>query len=148
MRARDVMRAYPVLDKQTPADQAADQLAQSDVDVVFVVDGDRLAGIVTDLALLRFLLPRYVTEDAALARVLDEAAGRELWRALHGRTVADLLPADARDVPEVDIDDTVLWVAARMCTTGSFHVAVRDHGDLVGGITSSAVITALRGNSQ
>jgi hypothetical protein len=146
MRALDVMREFPVMDAHAPASQAADLLAEPDVDAIFVVDGDRLAGIVTDLALLRFLLPRYVREDEALARVLDEAAGGELWRALNGRAVADLLPTGPRDVPEVDDDATLIWVAAKMCTSGSFLVAVRHHGALVGGITSSALITALRGN--
>jgi CBS domain-containing protein len=140
------MRSFPVLDAQTPAIQAAEQLARPDVEAIFVMEGDRLAGIVTDLTLLRFLLPRYITEDEALARVLDDVAGRELWRALNGRAVADLLPADPRDVPEADDDATLVWVATRMCASGSFLVAVRRHGELVGGVTSSAVITALRGN--
>jgi CBS domain-containing protein len=142
------MRSFPLVDAQSPASQAADLLAGNDVDAVFVVNGDRLAGIVTDLTLLRFLLPRYVSEDEALARVLDEAAGRELWRALSGRAAAHLLPADTRDVPEVDDDATLIWVAAQMCTSGSFLVAVRRHGALIGGITSSALIGALRGHPQ
>ena len=148
IRAEDLTRAYPVLDAQAPASDGADLLAAEDVEAVFVVQDDRLAGIVTDIGLLRFLLPGYLSEDETLARVLEEGVGASLWRGLNGKRIADLLGGDPHDVPEVEADDTLIEVAVRMSRTGSFLVAVWRDGRLIGGITSSALLTALRGERR
>jgi CBS domain-containing protein len=144
MRARHLALPLPVLSAAAPAGEAARLLASEQVDGVLVVDEqDRLLGMVTDTTTLAWLLPRYVTEDQALARVLDEHAADLLWRRLQDRTTQDLLPSGTAQPCEVDADATLIEVAAVMAQTGLPLVAVRDAGRLVGGITSSRLLTQL-----
>lgn len=63
---------------------------------------------------LRFMIPRYVQDDPALARVLDEAAADRICDALTDRSVADLLPVQRTPLPVVGPDDTALEIAAIM----------------------------------
>ena len=144
MRARHLALPLPVLSAAAPAAEAARLLASEQVDGVLVVDEqDRLLGVVTDTTTLAWLLPRYVTEDQALARVLDEQAADLLWHRLQDRTAQDLLPAGTARPCEVDADATLIEVAAVMTQTGLPLVAVRDAGQLLGGITSSRLLTQL-----
>jgi CBS domain-containing protein len=144
MRARHVTIPLPTLDAAAPAAQAARLLASEQVDGVLVVDArERLLGIVTDTTILAWLLPRYVAEDQALAHVLDEQAADMLWRRLQGRTARDLLPAGLDRPCEVDADATLIEVGAVIAQTGLPLVGVRDAGRLVGGITSSWLLTRL-----
>jgi CBS domain-containing protein len=144
MRARHLALPLPVLLAAAPAAEAARLLASEQVDGVLVVnEQDRLLGVVTDTTTLAWLLPRYVTEDQALARVLDEQAADLLWRRLQDRTAQDLLPSGAAQPCEVDADATLIEVAAVMTQTGLPLVAVRNAGQLLGGITSSRLLTQL-----
>jgi CBS domain-containing protein len=144
MRARDLAVPLPILDPSAPAREAARLLASEQVDGVLVVDQQhRLLGVVTDTSTLAWLLPRYVTEDQALAHVLDEHAADLLWRRLQDRTTRDLLPARPDRPCEVDADATLIEVGAVMTRNGLPLVAVRDAGRLLGGITSSRLLTQL-----
>jgi CBS domain-containing protein len=144
MRARDLAVPLPILDPSAPAREAARLLASEQVDGVLVVDQqDRLLGVVTDTTMLAWLLPRYVTEDQALAHVLDEHAADLLWRRLEDRSARDLLPARPDRLCEVDADATLIEVGAVMTQNGLPLVAVRQAGRLLGGITSSRLLTQL-----
>jgi CBS domain-containing protein len=145
VRARDLAITYPSLAPDAPAEEAARLLAEEPVEGVFVLDQHGgLQGVVSDTALLAFLLPRYLAEDRALVGVLGEDVADALWQRLGGRPVRDLLAAS---VAEVDADATLVVVAATLVRSGASLVVVRDRdGRLLGGITTSRVITRLLGD--
>ena len=147
MRARDLATPYPSVAPDTPAEEAARLLAEEAAEGVFVQDDQgELQGLVADTTLLAFLLPRYLAEDRALVGVLGEDVADALWHRLRGRTVRDLLPVPTTGLPEVDGNDTLVKVAATLVRSGASLVAVRDRdGRLLGGITTSRLITRLLG---
>ena len=147
VRARDLAVTYPSLTPDAPAEEAARLLAEEAVEGVFVQDEHgSLQGCVSDTTLLAFLLPRYLAESRALVGTLGEDVANALWQRLRGRTVRDLLPAEAGGLTEVDGDDTLLTVAATLARTGASLVVVRDEdGRLLGGITTSRLIRQLLG---
>jgi CBS domain-containing protein len=148
VRARDLAIAYPSLAPDAPAREAARLLAEEPVEGVFVQDQhDGLQGVVTDTTLLAFLLPRYLAEDRALVGVLGEDVADALWQRLEGRPVQQLLSATGASVAEVDADATLVEVAATLVRSGASLVVVRDpDGRLLGGITTSRLITRLLGD--
>src|SRR4051812_45900612 len=111
--------------------------------VVCEPDG-RPSRILPGSQVLRFVVPRYVQDDAALARVLSGRASERLPEALSGRTVRDLLPAR----PDVDLavanpDDTVLELAALMARTHTPLVAVVERDRLIGCVLLSRLLEQL-----
>jgi CBS domain-containing protein len=145
-RARELAVAYPSLPADAPAAELARVLAGEDVDAVFVEHHGQLQGVVSDLVLLIRLLPGYLVEDPALASVLEEGAAELLWQRLEGHTAVELLPAKRAEVAQVDGDATLIEVAAAMARAKAPLVAVRDRdGRLLGGITTSQLITRLLG---
>ncbi len=84
---------------------------------------------------LRFVIPRYVQDDEALARVIDEQAADDMFGGLAGKRVRDLLPTDKRELPVVQGEDTVMEVAALMARAHSPLVAVVQSGQLLGCVT-------------
>jgi CBS domain-containing protein len=144
MRARDLAVPYPLLPADAPAAEAARLLAEEEVDAVFVERQGRLQGVVSDIGLLVRLLPGYIIEDPKLAQVMEEGATDLLWRRLEGHRVEELLPrAASGEVPQVDGDATLMEVAAVMAGARAPMVAVRQGDRLIGGITSSALLTRL-----
>jgi CBS domain-containing protein len=145
MRARDLAVPYPLLPADAPAAEAARLLAEEPIDAVFIERQGQLQGVVSDIGLLVRLLPGYIIEDPKLAHVLEEGATDLLWRRLEGRTTVGLLPKQGGEVPQVDGDATLMEVAAVMAGAQAPMVAVREGGRLIGGITSSALLTRLLG---
>jgi CBS domain-containing protein len=148
MRARDLAITYPSLAPTAPAEEAARLLAEEPVEGVFVHDQHGgLQGVVTDTTLLGFLLPRYLAEDRALVGVLGEDVAEALWQRLEGQAVQELLSVTAASVAEVDDDATLVEVAAALVRSGASLVVVREPGGRVlGGITTSRLITRLLGD--
>jgi CBS domain-containing protein len=148
VRARDLAITYPSLTPDAPAEEAARLLAEEPVEGVFVQDEHGgLQGVVTDTTLLAFLLPRYLAEDRALVGVLGEDVADVLWQRLAGREVRELLSAPTGSLGEVDADATLVEVAAALVRSGASLVVVRDRdGRLLGGITTSRLITRLLGD--
>jgi predicted transcriptional regulator len=144
MRARDLAVPYPLLPADAPAAEVARLLAEEEVDAVFVERQGQLQGVVSDIGLLVRLLPGYVIEDPTLAQVMEVGATDLRWRRLEGHRVDELLPrAASGEVPQVDGDATLMEVAAVMAGARAPMVAVREGGRLIGGITSSALLTRL-----
>jgi signal-transduction protein with cAMP-binding, CBS, and nucleotidyltransferase domain len=142
-RARELAAPYPSLPIDAPAAEVARVLAEEEVDVVFIERHGQLQGVVSDIGLLARLLPSYVTEDPKLAQVLEEGAADLLWRRLEGRRADELLAKAGSEIPQVDGDATLMEVAAAMAGARAPLVAVREGGRLIGGITSSALLTRL-----
>jgi CBS domain-containing protein len=145
-RARELAVTYPTLPADAPAADVARVLAEEPVDAVFIERHGQLQGVVSDLGLLLRLLPGYILEDPTLAQVLEEDAADLLWQRLDGHTASELLPAQEAEVAQVDSDATLVEVAAAMVRARAPLVAVRDRdGRLLGGITTSRLITRLLG---
>ena len=135
MKARNLAGPQPSVRIDAPAADAVALLARHEVRVVLVLDAEgELAGVMSDSDLLRCLLPSYVEEDRALARVLEEGAADALFRRLEGKRVRDLLREDLEEPPVVDGEATLVEVAALMVRTRCSLVGVREGGRLVGGI--------------
>jgi CBS domain-containing protein len=144
VKARNLASPRETLRTDDPASEAARILSRHDVRAVLVVDpGGHLAGVLSDSELLRGLLPAYIEENEALARVLDEAASDALYRRLEGRTVADLVPSDREEAPLVEGGDTLVEVAAIMVRARASLVGVVDEGRLIGGISIDDLVSHL-----
>jgi hypothetical protein len=141
MTARTLAQLFPIVNPDTDAMEAARTLAAHRLPGLIVCDDDgRPYTILPGSQVLRFLIPTYVQDDPALARVLDEEASDELCRKLVRSTVRDLLPRppDLDELPVVDADATALEVAAVMARMHSPLVAVvdeRDGNQVIGAIT-------------
>jgi CBS domain-containing protein len=143
MRARDLSAPFPTVTPTTAALEAARLLARRDLPGLIVVDdAGAPVAVLAGPQVLRLAVPAYVTEDPALAGVVDEAAAEEIVRNLDGRTVQDCLQTDhAREAPVVDTDATVLEMATLMARTGTPLVAVvGEDGRLVGAVTLDALL--------
>jgi hypothetical protein len=150
MHAGDLAQPFPIVGLDTDAMEAARAMAAARLPGLIVCGDDgRPYTILPGSQVLRFLIPAYLQEDAALARVLDERASDELCRSLERGTVRDLLPhpQDVDELPVVDRGATPLEVAAVMARMHSPLVAVVDgHGDdgeVIGAITVSRLLDHL-----
>jgi hypothetical protein len=142
MRARDLAKVFPTVDLDTDAWEAAQTLGSKSLPglIVLADDGQPFA-VLPGSQVLRFVVPQYVQDDPALARVYSEKAAEELCRELSGKRVRDLLPKrDVQDLPVVDGDDTAMEVAALMARLHSPIVAVVDGGRMLGAITVSRLL--------
>jgi CBS domain-containing protein len=125
VRARELAAEYPTVTPQTPAVDAARLLADTNLPGLVVVDDqDRPVTILPGTQVLRMVVPRYCQDDPALARVIDEPHADLFWRELSGKTVAECLPEQPRELPVVDPEATALEMAALMARTRSPLVAV------------------------
>ncbi|MGI8334329.1 CBS domain-containing protein [Actinomadura scrupuli] len=125
MQAHELAAPYPTIRLDTSALEAARLLADRRLPGLIVVDDrDHPVAVLPGSQLLRLIIPRYVQDDPALARVLDEAHADRLCDILAGKTVADLLPKDRTPLPVAAPDDTVMEIAALMAAQRSPLVAV------------------------
>lgn len=147
MKARNLVSPYPMVRADAPAVEAAGLLARREVRAVLVVgEAGELVGILADTDLLEHLLPRYVEEDAALARVLDEKAADVAWRSVRSRTVGDLLPEPPEEEPLVTAGATLVEVADVMRRARVPVVAVQEEGRLIGAIDIDDLLPHLLGS--
>jgi CBS domain-containing protein len=144
VKARNLASPQERLRHDASAVEAAAVLARHDLRAILVVgDAGEFVGILSDSELLRALLPPFIGESQALARVLEEGASEVLFRRIASLTVRDLMP-DERDVaPIVDGDDTLVEVADVMVRSRASLVGVMDQGRLVGGISIDDLISHL-----
>jgi CBS domain-containing protein len=146
MRARDLAEPFPVVTLDTDAMEAARLLGAKRLPGLIVCGRDgRPYTVLPGSQVLRFIIPNYVQEDLALARVYDEQSSDELLAKLTTSTVRDVLPGD-RDIDElpiVDHDATTIEVAAVMARMHSPIVAVVDGDDLLGAITVGRLLDHL-----
>lgn len=147
VHARELAQAAPVVKLDDEAVRALGTLADSGLPgLVIETDGSFI--VVPASQVLRVALPRYVLDDAALARVWDEASADGLARRLVGRRVADLVAVLERDDDEpshtVDGDANLVEIAAVMAAAHVPLVAVVDNDRLLGVVTVNNLIGHLR----
>ncbi|MBA3417348.1 MAG: CBS domain-containing protein [Geodermatophilaceae bacterium] len=136
MRARDLAVPFPAVGLDDDALTAARLMADRKMPGIVVCHGDGSPHtILPGSQVLRFVIPRYVQDDDALARVIDEQAADDMFAGLAGKRVRDLLPKEKRELPVVKGGDTVMEVAALMARAHSPLVAVVESGRLLGCVT-------------
>lgn len=114
--------------------------------VVTKPDGQLLA-ILPASQVVRLLVPAYIQDDPSLAGVLGESAADRIAEKLGGKSVEQVLPPSAPHLSAVNVDDTIIEIAAVMARDHSPLVAVMQHRQLVGVITASRLLeVALRVN--
>jgi CBS domain-containing protein len=147
MRARDLAAPFPIVGMDSAALAAARLLAGHNLPGLIVVDdAGRPATILPGTQVLRLVIPTYCQDDPTLARMIDEESADLFLRGVDGKTVADLLPREHRELPVVDPQATVLEVAAVMARTRSPLVAVAGKGQpMLGAITLDALLDRMLG---
>ncbi len=146
MRARELSEPYPTVALDSQAMEAAQAMAGQRLPGLIVCDEEgHPYTVLPGSQVLRFLIPRYVQDDPALARVFGEKASDEMWGKLSASTVRDVLPPkqDADELPIVDGDATTIEVAAVMARMHSPIVAVVEGDDVLGAITVSRLLAHL-----
>jgi CBS domain-containing protein len=144
VKARNLASPQERLRYDAPAAEAAAVLARHDLRAVLVVgDVGEFVGVLSDSELLRALLPPFVGESQALARVLEEGASDVLFRRVENLSVRDLMPDERDAVPIVRGDDTLVEVADVMVRSRASLVGVLDEGRLIGGISIDDLISHL-----
>ena len=145
MIARDLVVLFPSIGMEDDALDAVRLMAAERLPGIVVCEpSGRPTRILPGSQVLRFIIPRYVQDDAALARVIGERAAERMLAELSGRKVRDLLPSP----PDVELavanpDDTVLELAAMMARTHSPLVAVVENDLLLGCITLPRLLDVL-----
>jgi CBS domain-containing protein len=146
MRARELSEPYPTVGLDSQAVEAAKAMAGQRLPGLIVCDREgHPYTVLPGSQVLRFLIPRYVQDDPALARVFGEKASDEMWGKLSSSTVRDVLPPkqDVDELPIVDGDATTIEVAAVMARMHSPVVAVVEGGEVLGAITVSRLLAHL-----
>jgi CBS domain-containing protein len=146
MLARDLVVPVPSVGMDDDALDAARLMAEQRLPGLVVCDqaGGRPVRILPGTQVLRFVIPPYVQDDPALARVLSAKASDHVLRELAGRTVREVLshPPDV-DLAVANPDDTLLELAALMARTHSPLVAVVENDRLIGCVTLTRLLDAL-----
>ena len=144
VRAEDLDETFPIVPIDSDALEAARLIAEHSLPALLVTDtSGKPYAVLPAFEMLRFILPRYVRDDLALAGVLGESAADQAAQNLAGKTVADVLSADLRkNIRSVDAHDTVIKVAAEMAQLRSPLIAVMKNGSLHGVITASRLLAA------
>lgn len=148
MLARDLAEQVPVVRRADNALEVARLIASLRLAGVVVADdaGEPVA-LLQGSQVLRIVVPRYVREDPRLAHAYDEAGADELCAGLGRRSVGDLLDDDevtARELPQVQPQDTLVEIAAVMVREQSSLVVVRDEkGRSSGVVTLPRVMAAV-----
>lgn len=146
MLARDLAQSFPTVALDSDALDAARLLAEHRLPGLIVLDeAGQPYTVLPGSQVLRFIVPTYVQDDPALARVYDERSADEMCTKLVSRQVSDVLPKrqDMLDLPIVEPDATAIEVAAVMARLRSPLVAVVDGSELLGAITVSALLSHL-----
>ena len=134
---------FPVVTVDTSALEAAAMLAEGRLPGIVVTDSSgKPFAILPASQVVRFIVPRYVQDDPALAGVLGEKVADHAADKLNGKTVRDVLPDHLINVPAAQADDTIIEVAALMARWRSPLIAVMKDGRMHGVITASRLLAA------
>lgn len=141
MRLADIAEPYPIVSVDTNALAAARLLAKDRLPglVVTAADGTPMA-VLPSSQVVRFMVPDYIQRDRSLARVVGERMADRIADRLSHATVGELLPDRPQELAVLQVDDTVLELAAVMARLRSPLCAVVDHGRVVGVVTASHLL--------
>ncbi len=148
MRVSELAITLPVVDRETSVVTAAQIIARDSRASIVVVNakGYPVAAI-SAIDVLRVLVPRYVMDDVSLAAVFDEKGADEVWRDVPDRMIGDIVDDDESrvlNILEVESDDTLLEVAARMADARAVIAYVKGKaGEPLKFVTLPAVLDAV-----
>ena len=143
MRAEDLDEQFPIVTMDSDALDAARMIAEHHLPGLVVADtSGKPHAVLLASEILRFVLPRYVQDDLALAGVLGDAIADHATQNLAGKTVGDILPNHPRNVTSVDARASAFKVAAEMVQLRTPLIAVTKDGKLHGVITASRLLAA------
>ena len=143
MRAEDLEEKFPIVRIDSDAVDAARMIAEHNLPGLLVTDtSGKPYAVLPAFAILRFILPRYVQDDLALAGVLGDPTPTRPCRTWRARRSATCCPSNVRDIPSVDARATVTKAAAEMVRLRSPLIAVTKDGKLHGVITASRLLAA------
>jgi CBS domain-containing protein len=115
MQARDLASPYPTVRVDADGLTAARLLTEHNRPGLIVVDDhEHPIAVLPGSQVLRMMIPSYVQDDPALARVLDEDFADNVYNELKSHTVRDLINTSRAKLVVVAPDDTVLEIAAIM----------------------------------
>jgi len=115
MQARDLASPYPTVRVDADGLTAARLLTEHNRPGLIVVDdNEHPIAVLPGSQVLRMMIPSYVQDDPALARVLDEDFADNVYNELKSHTVRDLINTSRAKLVVVAPDDTVLEIAAIM----------------------------------
>lgn len=142
MRLGDLVEEYPAASADADAAEAVLAMAVAGHPGMIVLDDDgHPQAVLRGVQVLDSMIPAYIREDPALARVMDTSAADQVFKHLAGKAVRDLLPPhDHRQVAVLTVDDTSMEAAAMMVETSSPLVAVTENGQYVGAVTVSGLL--------
>jgi CBS domain-containing protein len=142
VRAEQIVDEFPIVDIDSPARDAVDLLAEHRLTglVVGTDHCNKAYAVLPASQVVRFLVPSYVQDDPGLARVMTESMADHAADKLSSKTIRDLLPKKAQQIPVVDADDTIIEVAEIMSRMHSPLVTVVKDGKLFGVITASRLL--------
>jgi len=144
VRAAQLVEKYPVVGLDDDGFEAARLLAERRLPGLIVVDAEwHPHTVLPGSQVLRFVIPKYVQEDIALARVFDERHADEMGGRLRGTRVRDLLPRVPVELPVVAHDATAMEIAAVMARLRSPLVAVVRDREILGAVTVSRLLGVL-----
>jgi predicted transcriptional regulator len=146
VRAEQIAEQFPVVASDSGALDAVRLMAERRLPGLVVTDpqGQPLT-ILPASQVVRLLVPAYIQDDPSLAGVLGEQAADRVADKLGGKSVQQVLPKSGPHMPTVNVDDTIVEVAAVMARDHSPLVAVVSGKRLVGVITASRLLeVALR----
>jgi CBS domain-containing protein len=146
MRAADLTEPFPTVALSTQALEAARLIGEARLPGLIVCEEDGSPHTVLGGSqVLRFMIPQYIQDDPALARVYDEVSSEKLLGKLSDRRVSDLLPKrqDRDELPVVGADATTVEIAAVMARLHSPVVGVVEDGLVIGAITVSRLFEHL-----
>ena len=143
MHAEEIAEEFPVVTIDTDALEAARMLAEHRLPGIVVTDSSgRPYAVLPASQVVRFIVPKSVQDDPALAGVLNESMADRAADKLGGKTVRQVLPEHLLDIPAAHADDTIIEVAALMARLRSPLIAVVKDGKLHGVITASRLLAA------
>lgn len=143
MRAEKIAEDFPVVTLDSDALEAARLLAEHRLHGIVVTDNaGKPYAVLPASQVVRFIVPRYIQDDPALAGVLNESVADRAADKLSGKTVREVLPEHLRNVPPADADDTIIEVATAMARLRSPLMAVVKDDKLHGVITASRLLAA------
>lgn len=141
MDAGEMAEDAPTITLDSSALEAARLLATQRLPGLVVVDDrGRPCSVLPASQVVRFLVPGYIQDDPSLAHVLSETMADRAADKLGSRSVRDVLPNEAPELPVVQADDTVIEVAALMARLRSPLVAVLREGTMVGVVSASRLL--------
>ncbi len=146
MLARELAEPFPTVALDADVLTAARTMADHRQPGLIVCDHQkRPYTVLPGSQVLRYVVPTYIQQQPALARVFDERAADEMRDNLTRHTVRDVLPnaEDVDELPVVDGDATTLEVAALMIRLRSPLVAVIDGDRVIGAITINRLLTEI-----